>query len=55
MKSVGKDLLEIAVNFQDSADIFELKADNVFSKIKTFLLDSDKIKSSSNHQCTENY
>jgi hypothetical protein len=39
MKSVGKDLLEIAVNFQDSADIFELKADNVFSKIKTFLLD----------------
>jgi hypothetical protein len=38
---VGKDLLEIAVNFQDSADIFELKADNVFSKVKTFLLDSE--------------
>jgi hypothetical protein len=41
MKTVGKDLLEIAVNFQDSADVFELKADNLFSKVKTFLLDSE--------------
>jgi hypothetical protein len=41
MKSVVKDLSEIALNFQDSADIFELKADNVFSKVKTFLLDSE--------------
>jgi hypothetical protein len=41
METVGKDLLEMAVNFQDSADVFELKADNLFSKMKTFLLDSE--------------
>jgi hypothetical protein len=41
MKTVSKDLLEIAVNFQDSADMFDLKADNLFSKVKTFLVDSE--------------
>jgi hypothetical protein len=41
MKSVSDNLLEIAANFQDSADIFELKADNLFAKVKTFLLDSE--------------
>jgi hypothetical protein len=41
MKSVGDNLLEIAVNFQDSADVFDLKEDNLFSKVKTFLLDKE--------------